>query len=333
MTPPGADGNGSERITGRRDYGGAMSLLLDQSAVFRRDVGVVRVTGPDRRSYLHSLLSQTIEDLRPGDAADFLYLDAKGGFRAMGRAVVHAEAVLLVTPSEVAADLTAALEQFKFLLDVTATDVSGAWAMASVRGPDAQVPGARSEPMTAAPHGDGLVVRDRSGGADLLGIAGWVAERVEGLGLPEADALDWERWRIAEGVPAWGAEVTDGRRAQELGLLPTHVHLRKGCYPGQETIAKIYNIGRPRRALCVVELDGPVGPGAEMEVDGGAGTVTSSAPTETGSVALALLPVERETGALRGDGAVRVGEVAGRVVHRVGQDLPQPGAPVVTPRA
>jgi tRNA-modifying protein YgfZ len=309
-----------------------MALLLDEPAVVRRPAGVVRVTGPDRLAYLHSLLSQSMEDLRPGDAADFLYLDGRGAFRAMGRAVVHAEAVLLAVPAEVAEPLAGALEQFRFLLDVSAEDRSADWALASVRGPDVDVPGARPEPMTAVPHGEGLVVRDRSGGVDLLGARGWVADRVAALGLPEADEAAWERWRITRGLPAWGRDVVPGRKPQELGLLPTHVHLRKGCYPGQEAIAKVYNIGRPRRTLAVVELDGPVEPGAEVDVDGAAGEVTSAAPVGEGAVALALLPLDRATGELRGDGTVRVGDVAGRIVHRVGEGLPQPGAPVVTPR-
>jgi tRNA-modifying protein YgfZ len=307
-----------------------MTLLLDEPAVHRRDVGVVRVTGPDRRSYLHTLLSQSLEDARAGDVADFLHLDAKGGVKAMGRAVVHAEAVLLVTPPGVAGSLAAELEQFKFLLEVEAADVSDAWGLASVRGPAVavEVPGARSEPMTAAPHGAGLVIRDRSGGADLLGARDWVDERVDGLGLPEADARQWEAWRIRQGIPAWGAEVVAGRRPQELGLLPTHVHLRKGCYPGQESIAKTYNLGRPRRALAVVELDAAVPVGASVVIGGGTGELTSVAASPGGTVALAMLPVDRDTGDIRGDGTLTAGDVDGRVLQRVGAGVPQPGAPV-----
>jgi folate-binding protein YgfZ len=311
-----------------------MTLLLDKTAVRLREVGVVRVTGPDRLTYLHTLLSQDLAGSRPGDVADFLHLDAKGGIRAMGRAVVHAEAVLLVTPPVVATPLSAALEQFKFLLDVAADDVSASWGLASVRGPgDVVVPGARSEPMTAAPHGDGLVVRDRSGGADLLGTSGWVADRVAGLGLPGADRADWDAWRITAGIPAWGSEVVEGRRAQELGLLPTHVHLQKGCYPGQESIAKIHNLGRPRRALVVAHFDGAVSAGDAVIAGEGTGEVTSAASVADGTAALALLPVDRVTGDVRGAGAIEAGRIPGRVVRRVGAGLPQPGELVIRARA
>ncbi|HEY8339325.1 MAG TPA: hypothetical protein VIK95_05620 [Egibacteraceae bacterium] len=304
-----------------------MTPLVDAAAVCRRDVGVVVVTGPERLSYLHTLLTQHLEDARPGTVADFLHLDAKGNALAVGRAYVRAEDVLLVTPRPVAADLAAALEKFKFLTDVAAEDQTDAWALASVRGPEpVAVPGARPEPMTAAPRGPGLVARDRSGGVDLLGPVAWVDEAVAELDLPSADAAAWEVWRIRAGEPAWGSEITEGRRAQELGLLPTHVHLRKGCYPGQESIAKIYNLGRPRRALAVVALDGPVSPGDAVEAGGKHGEVTSAAAVGGGSVALALLPLDRD-GEVLGGGDVRAGDgVRGRVLRRVGEGLPQPGA-------
>ncbi|HSK90922.1 MAG TPA: hypothetical protein VK875_06390 [Euzebyales bacterium] len=303
-----------------------MDLLHTTTAVVRRPAGIVRVTGHDRLTYLHSLLSQHLEGARPGTVADFLYLDAKGTALAEGRAVVRAGDVVLVTAPDVAPSLTDALNRFTFLLDATAHDDSGAWALSSVRGPDTDgLPGARSAPMTAAPHDPGVVVRDRSGGVDYLGPADWVDERVADLGLPEAGLQDWERWRIRAAQPAWAKEIAAGRRTQELGLLPTHVHLRKGCYPGQESIAKTYNLGRPRRALCVVEFDAAVAPDSDVSTGGRPGIVTSAAADGTHTVALALLPLDRE-GRVPDDGAVTVGDVSGRVVARVGAGLSQPGA-------
>ena len=311
-----------------------MAYLFDEPAWVRRDLGVVRVTGADRLTYLHTLLSQHLEGAKPGTVADFLYLDAKGALLAEGRAVVHAEAVLLLMPSPVAADVAARLEQFKFLLQVEARDVSDSWAVVSIRGRERiESPGARRESMTAAPHGDGLVVRDRSGGVDLVGAAEWVTERAAGLGLPEASAAEWETWRIASGVPGWQTEIAAGRRPQELGLLPTHVHLEKGCYPGQEVIAKMYNIGRPKRALAVLELDGPVPWGTRVEVDGKAGEITSCTVRGDGAVALALMPIDRTTGQVLGDGTVTGDGVSGKVVSQVGAGMAQPGAPAAGPGA
>lgn len=306
-------------------YRPVMNLLDTTTGTVARQIGVIRVTGDDRLSYLHSLLSQDLEHARPGTVADFLYLDAKGTATAEGRAVVRAGDVLLVTPQAVTASLADALGRFTFLLDATAEDLSAEWRMTSVRGPDTEnLPGARSQPMTAAPHGDGIVVRDRSGGVDYLGPTAWVTERVGELGLPEASLHDWERWRIRAAQPTWGREITAGRRTQELGLLPTHVHLRKGCYPGQESIAKTYNLGRPRRALWVAEFDAAVAENTPVQVGGKAGVITSAAPDGVQMVVLALLPLTRD-GDLP-DGQLDAEGVTGHALRRVGDDIAQPGA-------
>jgi tRNA-modifying protein YgfZ len=299
--------------------------LLDEPAVRRREAGFVRVSGHDRLSYLHTLLSQDVESLEPGDVADFLYLDAKGNAQAVGRAVAFAGAVVLVVPADVAAWLAERLASYTFLMDASAEVVEG-WALASARGPDpVAAAGARDEPMSGAPHGDGMVVRDRTGGIDWVGPADWVDRAVADSGLPQATGDEWEAWRILAGVPAWRSEIGASRRTQELGLLPTHVHLRKGCYPGQESIAKTYNLGRPRRALCVVRFDGLVKAGDEVVAGERQGQVTSAAEVDDGSVALAMLPVDRE-GTVAGDGKVAAGDVTGTVLRRVGEGLPLRGA-------
>jgi hypothetical protein len=269
------------------------------------------------------MLSQHLEGAEVGTVADFLHLDPKGNALAAGRAVVQAAHVILITPVQVAADLAAALEKFKFLMQVTAEDCSGQWALASVRGPgrwpkDALAP---QQPMRAAEGGDGVMIRDRDGGVDVLGPPGWVAGQV--ADLPEASPQEWEAYRISAGVPGWGSEIAPGRRAQELGLLPTHVHLKKGCYPGQESIAKIYNLGRPRRALAVIETSHPIFPGDPVTAGAKTGEVTSVARLDSVWVALALLPLDRN-GEIAG--ALNVGGVPARLRRRVAQDLPQPGA-------
>lgn len=303
-----------------------MALLLDTPAVHRRGDRVLRVTGPDRLAYLHSLLSQDLEHAATGTAADFLYLDAKGNVQAMGRAVVTAGAVLLVVPADVADSFAESLDRFTFLLDATTRNLTQQWAVASVRGPaEVEIPGARSQPLTVAPAGDGFAVRDPSGGIDLVGPAAWVDERIAATGYPDATASDWEAWRISAGQPAWGRDVVAGRRAQELGLLPTHVHLRKGCYPGQESIAKIYNLGRPRRVLAVAEFAGDVAPGDPVDVGGKLGEITSTAPSGAVHVALVLVPVDRD-GAVAGDGELITGTVPGRVRRLVGAEMAIPGA-------
>jgi tRNA-modifying protein YgfZ len=301
-----------------------MSLLIDEVAVHHRSDGVIAVTGADRIAYLHSLLSQDLQGAAPGTVAEFLYLDAKGDPLAMGTAVVHAESVLLVVPGDIAGAVAERLDGFRFMMQVEVEDRSADWRIASIRGPgQVEAPGARSQPSTAAPHGPGLVLRDRDGGVDLLGPSDWVHERIDELDLPDAAADDWERWRIHAGRPGWGTEVAAGRRTQELGLLPTHVHLRKGCYPGQESIAKIYNLGRPRRALAVISSHSPLTPGMALGEGRRPGEVTSAAATSGGeAIALALVPLV--DGALPDEVALPDGTSAA-VIRRVGDGLVQPG--------
>ena len=302
-----------------------VTALIDVSAVVRRPAGVVRVSGPARLTYLHAMLSQHLHEAPEGTVADFLYLDPKGNAQAEGRAVVRAADVLLVTAPEVAAELAASLERLHFLMEASAADISADWGLASVRGPSVSVPGAPEAPMTAVADGAGLLIRDRSGGVDLLGETGWLTPRVADLGLPLAGEAEWEAWRIGAGLPAWGREIVPGRRPQELGLLPTHVHLRKGCYPGQESIAKVHNLGKPRRALAVLELAGEVSPGDPVELPEGGrpGEVTSAADEGEAWVALALVP-------LTADGTpsdtVTVGGEPAHLRHMVGAGLDQPGA-------
>lgn len=296
-----------------------MALLVTEPAAVRPDAGVVRVTGEERLAFLHTLLSQELEGAEPGTVTDFLFLDAKGNARAEGTAVVRAEDVLLVVAPEVAAELAAAFESSKFLMRVQATDDSSGWALAAIRGTSdgTDVP---QRPGTAQPSGEGLVLRVREG-FDLLGPPSWVDERIAASGLPQATQADWTAWRIVAGRPAWGAEITAGRRPQELGLLPTHVHLRKGCYPGQESIAKTYNLGRPRKALATVHFDVPVSPGNQVAVGDRHGTVTSSAALDGQWVGLVILPLDAE-----GKLPDRTDDPPGKVRTRVGEGLPQPGA-------
>jgi tRNA-modifying protein YgfZ len=303
-----------------------MTFLLDEPAVAVRSDAVVRVSGPDRLAYLHSLLSQDLESARAGTVRDFLYLDAKGNALAAGRAIVRDDDVLLVVPADVAESFVDALRRFTFLLQAQTDDLSSAWLVGSVRGPgQVDVPGAPDTGMDAVFEGGGTVVRDRHGGVDLVGPADWVQQRVASLGLPRAQPQDWEAWRIAAGDPGWGTEIAGGRRAQELGLLPTHVHLRKGCYPGQESIAKIYNLGRPRRVLAVAEFSGPVASGDPVDVGGKAGEITSAAPVGPVTVAMVLVPVDRD-GQVVGDGSLLAGGVRGRVRRLVGAEMAIPGA-------
>jgi folate-binding protein YgfZ len=112
-------------------------------------------------------------------------------------------------------------------------------------------------------------------------------EQVDAEIEPTAAADELERARIEAGVPAWGKEIDETILPAEAGLDRTHISFTKGCYPGQEPIARLQYRGHPNRGLRVLQVDAP--PGAELRYQGKAvGRVTSAVP----GVALAYVRVE-----------------------------------------
>ena len=105
----------------------------------------------------------------------------------------------------------------------------------------------------------------------------------------EASDEDFERWRIEAGVPRWGAELDDRVLPAEAGLERTHISFSKGCYPGQEPIARQHHRGKVNRRLRILEIDGDAAAGDELTLDEKViGRITSAVP----GVALAYVRTE-----------------------------------------
>lgn len=105
----------------------------------------------------------------------------------------------------------------------------------------------------------------------------------------EASEEEFERWRIESGIPRWGSELDDRVLPAEAGLEQTHISFSKGCYPGQEPIARQHHRGKVNRRLRVLDVNGDVAPGHELTFDGKAvGRITSA----VNGVALAYVRVE-----------------------------------------
>ena len=99
------------------------------------------------------------------------------------------------------------------------------------------------------------------------------------LGGEEVGEEQLERWRIESGIPRWGREIDDRILPAEAGLDETHVSFSKGCYPGQEPIARQRYRGKVNRKLRVLEIDGEATPGDELVLDGKkVGRITSAVP-------------------------------------------------------
>jgi folate-binding protein YgfZ len=249
------------------DYGyhGVMDPLT--SIVDRPDLATVALAGNDVLRYLHAVCSQHTLDLVPGDASQALLLSPKGKIEfAFGLAVLE-QGVLLDTEAGDAPALAERLARFVFRYDVTVgPPVPGA---ASLLGPGAGAALAAAglpvpAPGRAEAAGPGLVVRHTPAGADLLGQgAPAAAAGLERAGVASGPPELWELVRVARGLPRPGHELTDDVLAEEAGLLGSHVHMDKGCYPGQETVARVHNLGQVQRRLAGLRFEPSGDPGAD----------------------------------------------------------------------
>lgn len=263
------------------------ALTEDAGLVDRSNRGVVRVAGPDRLTWLHSLLSQHVERLEPHVATQALVLSPQGRVEHHLSLVDDGEAVWAHVEPGTAAELVSFLESMRFMMRVEPADVTGEYAVLSVSGP-------RTDEVLPA---DILARRDTSG-TDLFVPRARLAEvagRVQEAGARLAGMWAYEALRIADHRARLGHDTDHRTIPHEVGWLDAAVHLDKGCYRGQETVARVHNLGRPPRRLVFLHLDGSVDRlpvhGDPVEADGReVGFVGSAARHhELGPIALALV--------------------------------------------
>jgi tRNA-modifying protein YgfZ len=245
-----------------------MNALTSTVTVLERpDVASLLLGGNDVLRYLHAVCTQHTLDLVPGDASQALLLSPKGKIEfAFGLAVLP-EGVLLDTEAGAAPALAERLARFVFRYDVTvgrpvpgAATLLGPGADAALAAVGLPVPA----PGRAGVAGPDLVVRRTPVGVDLVGPAALVVlAGLERAGADRAPAELWELVRVEGGLPRAGRELTDDVLAEEAGLLGSHVHLDKGCYPGQETVARVRNLGQVQRRLAGLRFE-PAGDGAAL---------------------------------------------------------------------
>jgi tRNA-modifying protein YgfZ len=256
-------------------------LLTDgEGAVDLSHRGVITVTGPDRLGWLHSLTTQYLEGLEPGRSVTTLVLSPHGHIEHVMYGVDDGETFWAHTEPGAGPALVSWLDGMRFMMRVEVADRSGDYAVVWSHGELA---------------GDHLVRvgADSLGGRELL-VARNQLEDVMSQG-PRAGTWALEALRIAAGVPRIGLDTDHRTIPNEIGLLGVAVHLDKGCYRGQETVARVHTLGRPPRRLVRLHLDGSVdalpGPGAELGLDGRAvGFVGGSARHyELGPIALGLI--------------------------------------------
>ncbi len=299
------------------------------------DRRVLAVAGADRLSWLDSLSSQALGALTPGSSSELLILDPHGHVEHAAAVRDDGATTWLVVDADDAEPLLAWLGRMRFRLAVeprAATEF--AVVAASAPAGSGPIPAA----VVAAPHGVPLVWRDPWPGVSAGGHAyalpelhpgterAWIeavvpvealpaladaaaSGAVRPAGLLAADALRVAAWR-----PRWAGEV-DGRTIpHEVDWLRTAVHLTKGCYRGQETVAKVHNLGHPPRRLVLLHLDGsdsvlPERGAPVLAGDAAVGAITSAAlHYDEGPIALALIkrgvPVDAALTVEVADGAI-----------------------------
>ncbi len=239
------------------------AMTEGQVLVDRSNRGIVTVTGPDRLSWLHSLTSQHLERLAPGASAEALILSPQGHLEHHLTLTDDGSAVWAHVEPGTAPALVEYLNSMRFMLRVEVTDLTSDFAVQTLAGPLGGDGGTGSPPVrggvtggvvppgvaelaqavTIGPFGrDVIVQRDAVGKLDMAVAGMWAFEAV----------------RIAGRVARPGLDTDHKTLPHEVGMIETAVHLNKGCYRGQETVARIHNLGHPPRRLVFLHLDGSV---------------------------------------------------------------------------
>lgn len=249
----------------------------------RSDRGKLRLTGEQRAWFLHQILTQSIEDMTPGEARDAALLTPHGRMLGYMEILVTEEALLAHFEPDLGATLPARMLSYVFATRVSIDDVTEDKGLVLVAGPGA-LEWARGQrglvhPTRALGDPAAYVWIDRDSVAETLDAAG-------AAGFAPAGEAELERVRVANGVPRWGRDMDQKTLPQEAGIDALAVHYTKGCYVGQEAMAKIHFRGKVNRRLRLIEADAALPPDAEVHAGGArVGRVTSAA----GRRALAMM--------------------------------------------
>jgi folate-binding protein YgfZ len=220
------------------------------STLFRLNRGYVAVTGPEAGDFLERMLSNEVVSLQPGEVRPALLLTPKGRIIAPLRVVREGpDAFLLITEAELAESVASTLLRTRFA--------------------------AKCEIVVKPFHGYLQVANGEGFRNDDYGVEAY--ETWDEKERDAADPSELEALRIEAGTPAWRKELDESVLPAEAGLDETHISFTKGCYPGQEPVARLHYRGHPNRGLRVLELDAQ--PGDELVYDDKVvGRVTSAVP-------------------------------------------------------
>lgn len=284
------------------------AMARTAAVVDRGHRDVIAVPGEDRLSWLHLLVSQHVSELPADTGTEALVLDLNGRVLHHMQVAHVDDTVYLDTEPGTGAELLAYLDAMRFWSKVEPRSATEELAVLGVVGPDtAAVLAAAGAPVPEPPYGcaalpgGGLVRRMPWPGADAADLLvpradadAWLS-RIEAAGARPAGTIAFEALRVESLQPRLHTDTDERTIPHEVGWIGPAVHLTKGCYRGQETVARVANLGRPPRRLVLLHLDAgdeelPVTGDPVMSQGrkvGRVGTVTQH--HELGPIALALL--------------------------------------------
>ena len=278
--------------------------LLDRS-----ERGKLTVGGPDAADYLQGQLTNDIEAIEPGHGCYAALLDRKGHMQADMRVLRLGDGPDLWLDTEPAALAFARrhLETYSIGREVTVEDVGEQRAILSLIGPGTgAVAGTPPLPLyeceTVTVAGIECLATGTEDGIELIlpaTEAGRLREALLAAGATEVDAAAAEILRVEAGRPRFGADMNSETMPAEAGIVERAVSFTKGCYIGQEPVARLHHRGRPNRHLRGLRLSAPVEAGSELSLDGkDVGRVGSACVSPAlGPIALAIVRREAEPGA------------------------------------
>ncbi|HEX9235459.1 MAG TPA: hypothetical protein VF972_04200 [Actinomycetota bacterium] len=253
----------------------------------------IEVAGRDAFEWLNDLVSADLDGLEPGTARQSLLLSPTGRIRAAFAVTrLQPDVLLLIQDPTQPRPIDGLLEPYVLSSNVELADRTEAFTLLAF-------PGLVRPP--SAPAGVWLSPGSLGRGVDLLApierhdkAVGFAEGHFEGVGAEEV-----ERWRVLAGIPRFGVDALEEDLPQEGGLAEA-ISFDKGCYLGQEAVAKVRNLGHPRRVVMAMETEDPVSPGDVIVMDGNdAGRVTSAARLADRTVLLASIRWDGRGGPLR----------------------------------
>lgn len=268
----------------------------------RSERAKLRVSGPQRAWFLHQILTQAFEDAAPGEARDAAMIGVHGRMAGYLETVATDDAFLIHFEADLRPTLPDEIRRYVFATQVEIDDVTDEMGLVLVTGAEWAGPAAEAAP-------EGVLHETRSLGEPAGYV--WVGraqvddvtEHLDRLGYRRATEDELELVRIANGVPRWGAEMDAKTFPQEAGVDEWAVHYDKGCYLGQEAMAKIHFRGKVNRRLARLAASGSLQRGTDLTIEGRrVGSVTSAADHR--GLALVRYDVARGTEATAGDATV-----------------------------